>query len=155
MVPAPCDTEEVVVNRHDLIKLDEEMVGAYSEGNVELVLSHLADDVFISDWGFEPVEGKDAARPYLAAQFAPFSGGKATTVKRLVDGNELFAEIEWTSTNTGDLPMPDGSTIPATGNTITIAAAYYARVNDDGEIVEMRGYADAMAMMGQLGLLPS
>lgn len=141
------------MNRQDLIKLDEEMVGAYMDSNVDLILSHLAEDVYIQDFGLEAITGKQNARSYLDAQFKPFSNNKARTVKRLVDGNELFAELEWTATNSGDLDMPDGSVVPATGKTITITAAYYARVNDDGQIVEMRGYSDVGAMMMQLGLM--
>ncbi len=105
------------------------------------------------DFGFEPLQGKDAVRPYLEMQFAPFANSSAHTLKRLVHGNELFAEVEWTSTNVGEIPMPDGSVVPATGKTITLRTAYYARVNDDGEVVEMRSYPDVAAWMEQLGLV--
>ncbi len=141
------------MRREDLIKLDEEMVGAFVDHDVDRILSHCADDVLMVDYGFEPAQGKEAARPYLAGQFAPFSDSSARPLKRLVDGNELFAEIEWTSTNTGDLPMPDGTTVPATGRTITVRVAYYAKVDDDGQIVEMRSYPDVAAWMEQLGLM--
>ncbi len=142
------------MRREDLVKLDEEMVGAFVDGNVDVILGHCADDVLLLDFGFEPLRGKDAARPYLEMQFAPFSDSAASTLKRLVDGNELFAEVEWTSTNTGDLTMPDGSVLPATGKTITMRVAYYARVDDDGRIVEMRSYPDLAAWMEQLGMGP-
>ncbi len=141
------------MRREDLIKLDEEMVGAFVDHDTDRILSHCADDVLMVDYGFEPVQGKEAARPYLAMQFDPFSDSSARSLKRLVDGNELFAEIEWTSTNSGDVPMPDGSTVPATGKTITMRVAYYARVDDDGQIVEMRSYPDVAAWMEQLGLM--
>ncbi len=140
------------MRREDLIKLDEEMMGAFMAHDVDLILSHCADDVLMVDYGFEPVRGKEAARPYLEAQFAPFADSSGHTLKRLVDGNELFAEIEWTSTNVGDIPMPDGTVLPATGKTITVRVAYYARVDDDGQIVEMRSYPDVAAWMEQLGL---
>ncbi len=141
------------MRREDLIKLDDEMVGAFMDHDVDLILSHCADDVLLLDYGFEPVRGKEAARPYLEVQFAPFANSSARQLKRLVDGNEVFAEIEWTSTNTGDLPMPDGSTVPATGKIITVRVAYYARVDDDGQILEMRSYPDVAAWMEQLGLM--
>lgn len=53
----------------------------------------------------------------------------------------------------GDLQMPDGSTIPATGKTVHLKVAYYARVNDAGEVEEIRGYQDVASMMAQLGLM--
>ncbi len=141
------------MRREDLIKLDDEMVGAFVDHDVERILSHCADDVLMVDYGFEPTRGKEAARPYLRMQFDPFSNSSARPLKRLVDGNELFAEIEWTSTNTGDLPMPDGTIIPATGKTISMRVAYYARVDDEGQVVEMRSYPDSAAFMSQLGLM--
>lgn len=142
------------MRREDLIKLDEEMLGAYMANDVDLVLSHCSDDVVFFDFGGPgPIKGKDAGRAYLAEQFAPFSNSKAKLLKRIIDGSELFAEIEWTTTNTGDIAMPDGTIIPATGKTMTVGVAYYSRVNEAGEVLELRSYPDMLAWMGQLGLM--
>lgn len=137
----------------ELMKLDEEMFGAYMDHNIDLILSHCSDDVYMHDFGSEPVKGKEAARAYLAGQFAAFSGDKGSHIKRLIGDHEVFAEVDWTATNTGPIPMPDGSSIPATGKDIEVRVAYYARVNDDGEVVELRGYPDVGSMMMQLGLM--
>ena len=141
------------MNALELEKLDDEMFGAYMEHNVDLILSHCSSDVLFHDFGAPPVTGKDAARGYLAEQFESFTGDKGTRIKRIIGDNEVFAEMSWTATNTGAIPMPDGSSIPATGKTMTIRLAYYARVNDAGEVVEMRSYPDIADMMGQLGLM--
>lgn len=137
----------------ELRKLDDEMIGAFTEHNIDLILSHCSDDVLMHDFGAEPVTGKDAAREYLTQQFAMTSDEKAVQTRRIVGDNELFAELDWSATNTGDIPMPDGSTIPATGRPFSMRIAYYARVNDAGELVELRGYPDIAGMMGQLGLM--
>lgn len=137
----------------ELRKLDDEMVGAYMEHNIDLILSHCSDDVLMHDFGAEPVHGKEAVRDYLAQQFAMTSDEKAVQTRRIIGDNEVFAEIEWSATNTGEIPMPDGSTIPATGRPFSTRVAYYARVNDAGEVVELRGYPDIAGMMGQLGLM--
>ncbi len=137
----------------ELRKLDDEMVGAFMEHNVDLILSHVSDDVLIQDFGQAPVHGKEAARTYLEDQFAVFSNERSTPIKRIIGDNEVFAELEWTGTNTGDIPLPDGSHLPATGKSFASRLAYYARVNDEGEVVEMRGYPDVTDIMGQLGAM--
>ena len=137
----------------ELRKLDDEMVGAYMERNIDLILSHCSDDVLMYDFGAEPVHGKEAAREYLAQQFSMASGNRATQTRRIIGDNEVFAELEWSGTNTGDIPMPDGSSVPATGRPFSIRVAYYARVNEAGEVAELRGYQDNAGMMGQLGLM--
>ena len=137
----------------ELRKLDDEMVGAFMEHNIDLILSHCSDDVLMHDFGAEPVHGKDAAREYLAQQFAMTSDERAVQTRRIIGDNELFAELDWSAANTGDIPMPDGSTIPATGRSFSTRVAYYARVNDAGEVIELRGYPDIAGMMGQLGLM--
>ena len=126
----------------ELRKLDDEMVGAYADRDIDLILSHCADDVVMHDFGAEPIRGKDDAREYLAQQFAVNSGVRAIQTRRIVGDDEVFAELEWSGTNTGDIPMPDGSTVPATGMPFNIRVAYYAR-----------GYPDIAGMMGQLGLM--
>ena len=44
--------------------------------------------------------------------------------------------------------------VPATGNTVELLAAHFFRVNDDGLIVEERMYANPLAMLAQLGVMP-
>ena len=137
----------------ELRKLDDEMLAAYMEHNVDVILSHCSDDVLMEDFGAEPVTGKEAAREYLSGQFASFSDEKGTQTRRIIGDNEIFAEIDWTATNSGDIPMPDGAMIPATGKTVSTRFAYYARVKDGGGVVEIRGYPDIAGVMGQLGVM--
>ena len=141
------------MNETELRKLDDEMVGAYIDRNIDVILSHCSDDILMHDYGQEPVQGKAACREYLTNQFAPMSAESAVHVKRVFGDNQVFGELEWTATNTGDLELPDGTTVPATGKTIDVRIAYYASINDNGEVDEIRGYPDIMAMMGQLGIL--
>lgn len=138
----------------ELRKLDDEMFGAYMEHNLDVILSHCADDVIIEDFGGPgPVRGKAEALGYLTQQFSVFSDERGTRTRRMIGDNEVFSELDWTATNTGDIPLPDGSSIPATGKTVNARVAYYARVNDAGEVVEMRGYPDIAGTMAQLGVM--
>ena len=137
----------------ELRKLDDEMLDAYLAHDVDLILSHCSDDVVIHDFGEERMQGKAAAREYLGRQFATFSDERATRTRRIIGDHAVFSELDWTCFNTWEVPLPDGSTIPATGKTVGARLAYYARVNDEDEVVEMRGYPDLAALMGQLGLM--
>jgi hypothetical protein len=55
--------------------------------------------------------------------------------------------------NTGDLRMPGGESMPATGRQIQVRDCDVVVV-EDGLIREHRFYYDQMEFLGQLGLLP-
>lgn len=48
---------------------------------------------------------------------------------------------------------PNDQLQKARGKTFNARLAYYARVNDAGEVVEIRGYPDIAGVMGQLGVM--
>jgi len=56
------------------------------------------------------------------------------------------------ATNTGDLPLPDGSTLPATGRRISLPGLDVVYLDADGLIAEGHRYQDAAGFMAQLGL---
>ena len=143
------------MKENDLRKLDDEMLDAFRAHDTKLILSHCSNDVVIHDFGAPPVKGKKEARPYLEAQFAPFSKETLTRPHRIIGDAEVFSELAWSAPNSGDIEMPDGPTIPATGKKLNTRIAYYARVNDKGEVAEMRSYMDVADIMSQLGLMGS
>ena len=65
-------------------------------------------------------------------------------------GDEVFIEGRFVGTHTGDLPAPDGSSIPASGNKLELRFADYFKVGG-GRFVEHRTYFDQAALLGQLG----
>jgi predicted ester cyclase len=65
----------------------------------------------------------------------------------------VAAEIDFAGTNTGDLQMAPGATIPATGRTVHGKGTYFVRFQD-GKPVEVHSYPDSAGMMMQLGLMP-
>ncbi len=77
------------------------------------------------------------------------------TVEHAVEsGDEAVIVGRYTGTQTGDLHSPDG-TIPATGRPIDLQFMDYVKVGRDGKIVDHTVVFDQMAMLGQLGVLPS
>jgi ketosteroid isomerase-like protein len=56
-------------------------------------------------------------------------------------------------TNTGPLPLPDGSIMPATGRAVRVRGCDIATV-ENGVIVRHHFYYDQMELLTQLGLMP-
>ncbi|MFE0405885.1 ester cyclase [Streptomyces nigra] len=56
--------------------------------------------------------------------------------------------------NTGPIQLATGETLPATQKEIRIRGVDFAKVDDEGRIVDYRLYFDEMEFLGQLGLLP-
>ena len=83
-----------------------------------------------------------------------FSDVKITSRSHHETGNTVITEMTFTGTNTGDMAMPDGSSLPATGKTITMHGCQFVEYQN-GKMVNTRQYYDMMGMMAQLGLLPS
>ena len=82
-----------------------------------------------------------------------FPDNRIRVVALAEDGELLAEEGVLNGTNTGPIPMPDGSELPATGAPVELPYIAMHVVRAD-RIVESRYLWDQMAMLGQLGLLP-
>lgn len=65
----------------------------------------------------------------------------------------LAGEVRITMTHTGNMPTPNGPIAP-TARTIVLESCDFCRFRD-GRVVSFHTYFDQMAMLAQLGLLPS
>ena len=83
-----------------------------------------------------------------------FSDMSVEAVSHSVSGHTVVTEMKFTGTNDADMAMPDGSTIPATGKTVTMMGCQIVEF-EDGKMLNTRQYYDMMGMLAQLGLLPS
>tara|TARA_Y100000816_G_scaffold243648_1_gene191044 strand:+ start:343 stop:759 length:417 start_codon:yes stop_codon:yes gene_type:complete len=80
-----------------------------------------------------------------------FSDMKVTALRHVESGNVVATEMQFEGTNTGEMAMPDGSKIPATGKTVKMQGCQVVEV-EDGKMVKGTQYYNPMAMMEQLGL---
>lgn len=80
----------------------------------------------------------------------PDSRVRITLLKE--DGEVLFEEGVVEGTNTGPIPLPDGTEAPASGNAVSFPFAGVHTVRD-GLIVSTRFYWDNAAIYQQLGLM--
>jgi steroid delta-isomerase-like uncharacterized protein len=78
-----------------------------------------------------------------------FGDMQVTVLDLITDGENVVARTNWRGTHTGAYLG-----LPPTGKQIDIEAYIYERVKD-GKAVEHRSLFDVMAMMQQLGLVPS
>jgi steroid delta-isomerase-like uncharacterized protein len=97
--------------------------------------------------------GGEAITAYIEQADRPFSDIRMEISLLIEEGDKVVAEWTWTATQTGPLPMPDGSEIPATGKTVVNPGMTVFTVRD-GKFASEREYFDGAAMMSQLGLMP-
>jgi steroid delta-isomerase-like uncharacterized protein len=110
-----------------------------------------SDAVYVEPAGRH--EGREAIRAWIASGADSLSDIHFDTARVIDHGGTVVAEWTWRATQTGPLPMPDGSVLPATGKTMEFPGVTIAELRD-GQIVAARDYLDQLAMLMQLGLLP-
>jgi steroid delta-isomerase-like uncharacterized protein len=132
--------------------LFDESVKLYSKGDIDGLTEMYTDDAVFIVPGAR-LEGKDQIREYWAGLWRAFPDGGSEIGRYAENGDLFFAEMVSRGTNTGELGLPDGTTIPPTGKATETPAMLFARVRD-GKLAEQSVYFDSLTMMGQLGLLP-
>ncbi|MGH3367219.1 MAG: ester cyclase [Nocardioidaceae bacterium] len=142
------------MSREDLENIDDRGMEAWNAHDAAAFLDLFADDFVWRDLTVtEPMRSRDEARSYIQGWFTAFPDMNVRTVNRLIEGDSLAVELEFTGTNTGPLRM-GGMEMPATGKSVTGKGAYFGRVSE-GKIVEFSSHPDAAGMMAQLGLMQS
>lgn len=137
----------------DNLKYDEEEIAAWNAHDVERALAVFPDNVVWQDAGSPQAMNKDAIRQYLQGWFSAFPDIKITVTNRVITEDQVAAELEFVGTNSGDLQLTPGATIPATGRKVNGKGTYFVRFKD-GKPVEVHSYPDLAGMMMQLGLMP-
>jgi steroid delta-isomerase-like uncharacterized protein len=128
-------------------------IAAFNRGDIEGYCATYADDAVLTspDGTFT---GREAITQNWVLEHQSFPDEQVTVSLTVEDGDRLIQEWTWRATNTGDLTLPDGTVIPATGKTVEVDGARVV-VMRDGKIVSERMYFDNVAAYSQLGLLPA
>jgi steroid delta-isomerase-like uncharacterized protein len=137
----------------DNLKYDEEEIAAWNAHDVERALAVFPDNVMWQDAGTPQAMNKDGIRQYLQGWFSAFPDIKITVTNRVITEDQVAAELNFVGTNTGDLQLAPGASIPATGKTVHGRGTYFVRFKG-GKPVEVHSYPDLAGMMMQLGLMP-
>ena len=112
--------------------------------------TYYAEDATFTDMSNpgQPVVGREAIGRFLATFYGrAFSNAVPTEVAKLVDGNLVMLEFEFSGDHTGDL-----FGIPATGKHVEMPMMSVYRI-DDGKIQWARLYYDSASLMRQLGMI--
>jgi steroid delta-isomerase-like uncharacterized protein len=141
------------VSRQDVERIDDQGIAAWDQHDPDGFVALLAEGFVWRDATLpQPMRSTDEARQYVQAWLTAFPDMRITRTNRVVDGDRVAAELEFTGTNSGPMMM-GGQQIPATGRHVTAHGTYFARVHN-GRIVEFSSHPDVAEMMMQLGLMP-
>ncbi len=127
---------------------------AFADDDVDQFASCFAEDGVQHHPFFPaPLQGREAIRAAEGAMFAAFDDITFAWERTLEQGNQGAGQFVVTARNTRDIAMPDGSTIPATGKTVSLRGGMFMTIGDDGLITEAYRHQDNMGFLQQLGLL--
>ena len=125
-----------------------------SNGDIDSALTYLHEDHVSHDMGTGMVmTGLDENRADMENWTNTFSNMKVEVLNSVESGNTVVTEMKMSGVNTGDMEMPDGSKIPATGKSVEMRGCQVAEF-EDGKMTKATQYYNMMTMMAQLGLMP-
>ena len=124
-----------------------------TSGDIDSAMSVMHDNCVNHDMGTGKVmEGLDENRADMENWTNTFSDMKVEVLNHVESGDTVVTEMKMSGVNTGDMEMPDGSKIPATGKSIEMNGCQVAKFQD-GKIIKATQYYNMMSMMTQLGLM--
>jgi steroid delta-isomerase-like uncharacterized protein len=122
----------------------------FSEGNLAV-----ADEIIGPEWAIhnpaapEPARGPEGARRVVALFRSAFPDLRFTIEEQVADGDKVLNRVTARGTHQGPFMG-----LPATGNPVVVSGLAIDRVVD-GRLTERWGYVDTLALLRQLGAIPS
>ena len=118
-----------------------------SSGDIDSAMSVMHDNCVNHDMGTGQVmEGLDENRADMENWTNTFSDMKVEVLNHVESGDTVVTEMKMSGVNTGDMEMPDGSKIPATGKSIEMNGCQVAKFQD-GKIIKATQYYIMISMM--------
>jgi hypothetical protein len=97
--------------------------------------------------------GREAIRAWCEQGGEAFSDISFPSSFLIEQDGVIVAEYTFRAVHTGELPMPDGTVIPPSGNVHVIPCVTISEFEDE-KFAAMRDYFDLMTGLSQLGLVP-
>lgn len=133
------------------MELRDRAVDLYNSGDIDAFVDIYTDDaVLIAPEG--TFQGRAAIREYWGSSKASFPDGSLTVGMTVETGDTIAEEFTWTGTNTGPVPMPDGTELPPTGKRIVTRGMELEQVRD-GKLAVHHLYWDSMQFATELGMV--
>lgn len=129
------------------------MIAALESGDIDAVVACYAEDGRqIHPLSPDPIVGRAQIRESDGALMAAFPDVRVERRTVAAVGTTLVIELVLAATNTGDLDLGDGQTLPATGRTLRLPCVWVLDLDAAGLITEERAYFDTAEFFRQLGL---
>lgn len=134
-------------------EISDQLMKHFNDADWDAWKEFISDDATMEDMAVgKKCSGSNEVLGYAQSWKTGFPDMVGTCEHRIESENILVEECSWTGTNTGSLTAPDGSSIPATGKTVTVKNAMIWEF-ENGKVKSCKNYLDMMSMLGQLGLL--
>lgn len=126
------------------------MYDSLSAGDVGAFSEHLAENFVEHEVtpGLEPT--KEGVKSFFRMQLAGFPDLHMAVEDILSSGNKVVARVTYTGTQRGEFMG-----MPASGKSVNVQLIDIFLFGDDGRVHQHWGVLDALAMMQQLGAVPS
>lgn len=131
----------------------DRMTAAMVNHDVAALAATYAEDAVAVTPDEGELKGRDEIARYLGGLLSAIPDFTWEPLAEHESGDTSIDEGWFTGTNTGPLPLPDGSIIPATGRPVRVRGCDIATVAG-GLIVRHHFYYDQMELLTQLGLAP-
>ena len=131
----------------------DRMTAAMVNHDVAALAAVYADDAVAVTPDEGELKGRDEIVRYLGGFLSAIPDFTWESLAEHEAGDTSVDEGWVVGTNTGPLPLPDGTLLPATGRSVRVRGCDIATVAD-GVIVRHHFYYDQMELLAQLGLAP-
>ena len=125
---------------------------AYNAGELERMVGLCSPTIEWSDPDNHLVRGQADLLAHLKWGYDAFPGAQIVVDSLSVDGDRVTTEAEYRGCHSAALSLPDGTTVPPSGRTISFRLAMVGEVHD-GLLVAQRSYWDNFDVYTQMGLL--
>jgi limonene-1,2-epoxide hydrolase len=123
-------------------------------GDLGAASAHYAEDAVASPPDEGEIRGRERISEFLRPFMEAFSDVDFEFLYKHESGNCAIDEGFFVGTHSGPLPMPNGESLPPTGNTLRVRECDAVTV-ENGLITSHRFYFDVMDFLSQLGLTHS
>jgi predicted ester cyclase len=133
----------------DIVRRQAEAQNKY---DFDTVVGFFADKVSWAD-PTDHVDGRDAVRTKYDTLYSMFPDGQVELGTVVEQGDMCMYQEAFRGTDTGNMIMPDGTSMPATGRPVTVDSMVAIRI-EGGKIAEYKIIYDQLAIMMSLGVMP-